>query len=317
MSRLFASLTMLALLLFAAAPASAVMSVQPKNRAMGFFSSSTTTAPGESWLCNQDRIRDAERCGYELAEDVRDGPNLYAYVRANPWSKFDPHGLAEDDAGTAIRKNREMLADMIDEGSTGAAHDSLNNGKAMARATADAMDTAVSLTPIGAANEAISGKNAKGEKLGWGERLLSAIGIIPVGKVGKLGKVAEKAASHADEATDLVKTAKKTADASQEAVEAASKDLRRPYIRKDTRKAVEDAAPRTADGAAIDPNTLKPIEGKPDFGHKAGNEHWREAEKAKAEGLDQKQFNDRMNDPSKYQLEDPSSNRSRKHEKKD
>jgi hypothetical protein len=35
---------------------------------------------------------------------------------------------------------------------------------------------------------------------------------------------------------------------------------------------------------------------------------------AEAEGLTQKEFNDRMNDPDKYQLEDPSSNRSRKYE---
>ena len=31
--------------------------------------------------------------GYETALDVSDGPNLYAYVRQNPWSKFDPLGL--------------------------------------------------------------------------------------------------------------------------------------------------------------------------------------------------------------------------------
>ena len=34
-----------------------------------------------------------------LAPGVRIGPNMYAYVRQNPWTKFDPHGLFE---GTAI-----------------------------------------------------------------------------------------------------------------------------------------------------------------------------------------------------------------------
>src|ERR1035438_3425500 len=98
------------------------------------------------------------------------------------------------------------------------------------------------------------------------------------------------------------------------AAEDAGAALQRPYIRNATRQAVEDAAPRTADGLPIDPNTLQPIEGTPDLGHKPGNEFWREKPQAEAEGLTQKQFNDRMNDPSKYQLEDPSSNRSHKYE---
>ena len=91
-------------------------------------------------------------------------------------------------------------------------------------------------------------------------------------------------------------------------------DLHRPYIRKDVRTEVEARAPRTPDGKPIDPNTGKPIEGKPDLGHKPGHEYWREKEKAKAEGLSQKEFNDRMNNPDKYQLEDPSSNRSHQYE---
>ena len=93
-------------------------------------------------------------------------------------------------------------------------------------------------------------------------------------------------------------------------------DLHRPYIRKAVRQTVEDAAPRTPDGRPIDPNTRQPIDGTPDFGHKPGNEFWREKAQAEREGLTQKEFNDRMNDPSKYQLEDPSSNRSHQYEKK-
>ena len=73
---------------------------------------------------------------------------------------------------------------------------------------------------------------------------------------------------------------------------------------------------RDAAGRPIDPNTRMPIDGKPDIGHKTGSEFKREKAAAEAEGLTQKQFNDRMNDPLKYQLEDPSSNRSHKYEKK-
>lgn len=91
-------------------------------------------------------------------------------------------------------------------------------------------------------------------------------------------------------------------------------ELHRPYIRQSVRAEVEARAPRTADGRPIDPNTGQPIDGTPDFGHKPGNEFWREKQAAEAEGLTQEQFNDRMNDPDKYQLEDPSSNRSHRYE---
>jgi uncharacterized protein RhaS with RHS repeats len=32
-----------------------------------------------------------------------DGPNLYAYVRQNPWTAFDPDGLAEKKPGVFKR----------------------------------------------------------------------------------------------------------------------------------------------------------------------------------------------------------------------
>ena len=91
--------------------------------------------------------------------------------------------------------------------------------------------------------------------------------------------------------------------------------LQRPYIRKWVRDAVEAAAPRTADGRPIDPNTGEPINGTPDLGHKPGHEFWREKAKAEAEGLTQEQFNNRMNNPDLYQREAPSSNRSHRFEK--
>lgn len=58
------------------------------------------------------------------------------------------------------------------------------------------------------------------------------------------------------------------------------------------------------------------MDGKPDLGHKRGHEFRTEKARAEAEGLTQKEFNDRMNDPDLYQLEDPSSNRSRRYEAK-
>ncbi len=95
--------------------------------------------------------------------------------------------------------------------------------------------------------------------------------------------------------------------ASSPSVSKPKKGLRRPYIRKEVRQTVEEKAPRTADGRPIDPNTRKPIEGKPDLGHVFSHEFWREKAIAESEGLTQREFNDRMNNPDLYQLEDASS----------
>ena len=91
----------------------------------------------------------------------------------------------------------------------------------------------------------------------------------------------------------------------------------RPYIRAAVRNEVEENSPRNEEGQFLDANTNQPIEGQYDLGHKYGHEYWREAENAEQEGLSQKEFNDRMNDPDLYQIEDPSENRSHKYEMKD
>lgn len=90
--------------------------------------------------------------------------------------------------------------------------------------------------------------------------------------------------------------------------------LHRPYIRDSVRAEVENRAQKNEQGQFLDANTGKAIEGQYDFGHKPGHEHWREAEKAEKEGLTQEQFNERMNNPDYYQVEDPHENRSHAHE---
>ena len=55
------------------------------------------------------------------------------------------------------------------------------------------------------------------------------------------------------------------------------------YLGKDTKAAIEAAAPRDAAGRPIDPNTRMPIDGKPDIGHKTGSEFRREKAAAEAE----------------------------------
>ena len=90
--------------------------------------------------------------------------------------------------------------------------------------------------------------------------------------------------------------------------------LHRSYVRKWVIEGIESAGARDERGRFIDPATNTPIKGKYDLGHVAGHEFWREARRAEEEGLTQKEFNDRMNNPDLYRLENPSSNRSHSQE---
>lgn len=92
--------------------------------------------------------------------------------------------------------------------------------------------------------------------------------------------------------------------------------LYKPYIRKNVRAQVEANAQRNEKGQFLDANTGKPIEGRYVLGHKKGHEFSIEKAKAEKEGLTQAQFNDRMNDPDLYRIEDPSTNRSHQFEAK-
>jgi hypothetical protein len=85
--------------------------------------------------------------------------------------------------------------------------------------------------------------------------------------------------------------------------------LHRPYIRNWVMDEVEAAAPRAPDGRFIDPNTRLPTD-NPVLGHKPGYEFWRLRDAAEAEGVSQKLFNETLNNPEFYQIEDSASNAS-------
>ena len=92
--------------------------------------------------------------------------------------------------------------------------------------------------------------------------------------------------------------------------------LHRPYVRKSVREEVERRAEKNENGQYLDAKTGKAIEGKYDIGHKYGCENARAIKWAEQQGLTQKEFNDLMNNPDLYQIEDPSSNRSHTYEMK-
>ncbi|MBQ9172645.1 MAG: HNH/ENDO VII family nuclease [Bacteroidales bacterium] len=79
---------------------------------------------------------------------------------------------------------------------------------------------------------------------------------------------------------------------------------------------MEAKAERDEFGRFKDANEGSPINGKYDLGHKYGEEFRKHKADAETRGLIQKEFNDLMNNPDLYQIEDPHINRSRKYEEK-
>ncbi len=91
---------------------------------------------------------------------------------------------------------------------------------------------------------------------------------------------------------------------------------RRPKLREPTKQAVKDAQAKTPEGDFIDPNTFQviPKEGPFHFGHIPGFEWWRTRDRARAEGWSRQEVIEYENDPSHFQIEDPASNMSHRHE---
>ena len=148
----------------------------------------------------------------------------------------------------------------------------------------------------------------------WAGLVGDVVDLIPfvtgVGEVTDLLRVAD-GVSDAIKASDNIYDTAKTIDNAHDA----AKELHRPYIRKSTREAVESRALRNADGKFLDANDHSVvIEGKYDLGHVTGHEFWREKKMAMEKGWTQKQFNDYMNNPEFYRIEDPHLNRSHKFE---
>lgn len=91
---------------------------------------------------------------------------------------------------------------------------------------------------------------------------------------------------------------------------------RRVKLRKQTKEDIQqqmhDQGLTTPDGDYIDPNTQKvvPKDGPFDYGHRPDYTWWETQERAREEGWTRQQIIEYENDPTHYQIEDPSSNRS-------
>jgi hypothetical protein len=92
---------------------------------------------------------------------------------------------------------------------------------------------------------------------------------------------------------------------------------RRPKMLQATRQTILDRAPKTADGDYLDPNNpglAIPQEGPFDLGHIPGSEWWRTQEWARSQNRSREDVIASQKDPTIFRVEDPSSNRSRRHE---
>lgn len=144
-----------------------------------------------------ERYRDIE-FGIFISRDPAgfiDGTNVYTYVRQNPWTSFDPHGL------WGWRKALSFVADFV-----------------------PVVSTVKSVIEVTTGYDPISG-----EKLSAADRALSAAGLVPGGKLlkhAKKGVEAVAAIKKADKVADTAKAVTKAADstrAADKAVTAAKK----------------------------------------------------------------------------------------------
>jgi RHS repeat-associated protein len=168
----------------------------------------------------------------------------------------------------------------------------------------------------GAAGAAVTYGVQPGEKSaeGLGEAVLwgaatGAVGGVVAPVVGKvLSVVAPKLVSAAGNAVNKLFGASKAASSSATVDTAAT----RASLRVGTKAEIRANAKTNADGDFLDPNTgaVIPKEGPFDYGHVPGKEWWRTQKTAREEGWSRQQVIEHENNPSHYQIEDPSSNRS-------
>ena len=110
-----------------------------------------------------------------------------------------------------------------------------------------------------------------------------------------------------DNVVDVVTTANKSNNVMKNRVK----------LRKGTKEAVKDLAPKTEEGLFVDPNTNMPIEkGQEVFGHKKGQEWSKYKNDPVNKSKTRKEVIEDQNNPEIYQIEDKKSNASHRYEEK-
>lgn len=249
------------------------------------------------------------------------GINLYAYCANSPTNYSDPSGLSPEYIMLWLvpKAAGMMVVSALIEGNTYSCclkaisfysilkKNGFTSGSMWCLTKSTAYEIGTGLVQIG-----LLGMNDAGEQI---DKDTFTIGFITYGFAiyggfkGASSKVAPKSSAAVQTSTKVSHVANATVE------KMPVKQLRRPYIRKATRLKAEANARRTPDGRFRDVNTGEPIDGKYHLGHRYDYEFWRMRNRAMAKGLTQKEFNDLMNNPDFYQIEDPISNMGHKFEK--
>lgn len=273
-----------------------------------------------------------------------DGTNQYGYCRENPWSGFDPEGLFLGTSlsagewfgavGSGLLEGADRVGGTIQNYPI-AAVKSIGSGYAQMGELAGKISTgeawedtkfvATHQSQIHAAEATVALQTGKqvAQSLTTPEGLTNAsLGLFTMAVGGGVLKAAPDGVPPILETPKPVvqttieppATNAPAAEPSQAPV-TAPVDLHRPYIRDWVRADVEAAAERAPDGRFIDPNTGLPTD-DPVLGHKEGYEFWRLKKWAQEEKITQAHFNETLNNPEFYQIEDKASNASHAYEQK-
>ncbi|KRA32498.1 hypothetical protein ASD81_13145 [Nocardioides sp. Root614] len=125
----------------------------------------------------------------------------------------------------------------------------------------------------------------------------------------------EKAAGKADEVARVSNEIRVAAGAENTMARLVSADTPRPNLRVTTKAQIREAAPKNADGDFIDPRgKVISKDGEFHYGHRHGYEARCAKQKAISLGWTVQQYADYFNDPTHFQIEDPSTNLSHKDE---
>ncbi len=234
------------------------------------------------WL-NRDPIQEAG------------GVNLYGFVGNNPVNVVDPYGLDFWQSQYSVvyqgppisSYSGSDFADAIDDVTSAAVQSSESTsttGNFMAYMTQSVASGLADMLRLGQGTaDATSANNGWDQAIGIAQDVVRATGLFDL--LGGLGIGA------------LPKPC----------------NLHRPYIRQGVMDDVKARAPRAPDGRFIDPNTLQPTD-DPVLGHKPGYEFWRLKAAAEAENVSQQMFNETLNNPEFYQIEDKAVNASHQYE---
>jgi len=234
---------------------SGLITYQAEYSAFGQRTAQTGTTNDEQFANSKDetpyfgllneglRYRDPET-GTFLTRDPAgfvDGPNLYAYVKQNPWTKFDPQGLSPDEE----RAVAEMLNQMPE--TAGFADDVQNHiegAQGVSRVTQGVVaagEGIASLNPVQNLITARTGKGPLNESVSRFDQGMAIGGVV----AGPGLKIAGKFLGEAKAAISALKGGEKAAGALNDANKAAATGVKIENSAKDVAEVARTSGART------------------------------------------------------------------------